>query len=38
MSAIAAFGTVAICNHAAVQGTPLGLPLAGVLVVIFLVV
>ena len=35
--AIAAFGTVAICNHAAVQGTPLGLPLAGVLVVIFLV-
>jgi D-xylose transport system permease protein len=36
--AIAAFGTVAICNHAFVQGTPLGLPLAGVLVVIFLVV
>ena len=35
--AIAAFGTVAICNHAFVQGTPLGLPLAGVLVVIFLV-
>jgi len=35
--AIAAFGTVAICNHAEVQGTPLGLPLAGVLVVIFLV-
>ena len=34
---IAAFGTVAICNHAAVQGTHLGLPLAGVLVVIFLV-
>ena len=27
--AIAAFGTVAICNHAFVQGTPLGLPLAG---------
>ena len=36
--AVAAFGTVAICNHAVVQGTPLGLPLAGVLVVIFLVV
>jgi D-xylose transport system permease protein len=35
--AIAAFGTVAICNRAVVQGTPLGLPLAGVLVVIFLV-
>jgi D-xylose transport system permease protein len=35
--AIAAFGTVAVCNHAEVQGTPLGLPLAGVLVVIFLV-
>jgi D-xylose transport system permease protein len=34
---IAAFGAVAICNHASVQGTPLGLPLAGVLVVIFLV-
>jgi D-xylose transport system permease protein len=34
---IAAFGTVAVCNHASVQGTPLGLPLAGVLVVIFLV-
>jgi D-xylose transport system permease protein len=36
--AVAAFGTVAICNRAEVQGTPLGLPLAGVLVVIFLVV
>ncbi len=36
--AVAAFGTVAICNRAAVQGTHLGLPLAGVLVVIFLVV
>jgi D-xylose transport system permease protein len=36
--AIAAFGTVAICNHAIVQGTTLGLPLAGVLVVIALVV
>src|SRR5205823_3271955 len=35
--AIAAFGAVAICNHASVQGTPLGLPLAGVLVVLFLV-
>ena len=33
--AVAAFGTVAICNHAKV---PHGLPLAGVLVVIFLVV
>jgi len=36
--AAASFGTVAICNHAYVQGTPLGLPLAGVLVVVFLVV
>ena len=32
--AVATFGTVAICNHASV---PNGLPLAGVLVVIFLV-
>jgi D-xylose transport system permease protein len=32
--AVATFGTVAICNHAQV---PTGLPLAGVLVVIFLV-
>lgn len=32
--ALAAFGTVAICNHADV---PKGLPLAGVLIVIFLV-
>ena len=32
--AVAAFGTVAICNHARV---PKGLPLAGVVVVIFLV-
>jgi D-xylose transport system permease protein len=32
--AIACFGTVAVCNHASV---PNGLPLAGVLVVIFLV-
>jgi D-xylose transport system permease protein len=36
--AVAAFGTVFICNRALVQGTPLGLPLAGVLVVIFLIV
>jgi D-xylose transport system permease protein len=32
--AVATFGTVAICNHASV---PRGLPLAGVLVVIFLI-
>jgi D-xylose transport system permease protein len=32
--AVACFGTVAVCNHASV---PKGLPLAGVLVVIFLV-
>jgi D-xylose transport system permease protein len=32
--AVAAFGTVAICNHATI---PHGLPLAGVLIVIFLV-
>jgi len=32
--AVASFGTVAICNHAAV---PQGLPLAGLLIVIFLV-
>jgi D-xylose transport system permease protein len=32
--AVAAFGTVAICNHAEV---PTGLPLAGVLVLVFLV-
>jgi D-xylose transport system permease protein len=36
--AAASFGTVAICNHAYVQGNPLGLPLAGVIVVFFLVV
>jgi len=36
--AAASFGTIAICNHAYVQGTPLGLPLAGVIVVFFLVV
>jgi D-xylose transport system permease protein len=34
----ASFGTVAICNNSYVQGTPLGLPLAGVIVVFFLVV
>jgi D-xylose transport system permease protein len=34
--AIAAFGTVAICNHGVVVGRQLGLPLAGVIVVIFL--
>jgi D-xylose transport system permease protein len=34
----ASFGTIAICNHAYVQGTPLGLPLAGVIVVFFLVI
>ena len=34
----ASFGTVAICNTSYVQGTPLGLPLAGVIVVFFLVV
>ena len=32
---VAAFGTVAICNHANVPG---GLPLAGVIIVVFLVV
>ena len=36
--AAASFGTVAICNHAVVQGRPFGLPLSGVLIVIFLVV
>jgi D-xylose transport system permease protein len=36
--AAAAFGTVAICNRASVQGTPLGLPLAAVIIVLFLVV
>jgi D-xylose transport system permease protein len=35
--AVAAFGTVAICNSASVQGTPLGLPLAAVIIVLFLV-
>ena len=36
--AAVSFGTVAICNHAFVQGNPLGLPLAGVIVIFFLVV
>jgi D-xylose transport system permease protein len=36
--AAASFGTVAICNHSYVQGRPLGLPLAGVIIVFFLVV
>ena len=36
--AAASFGVVAICNHSYVQGNPLGLPLAGVIVVIFLIV
>ncbi len=36
--AIATFGVVAICNHASVQGTPLGLPLSGLIIVISLVV
>jgi D-xylose transport system permease protein len=35
--AIAAFGTVAICNHGIVQTRRLGLPLAGVIMVVFLV-
>ena len=34
---IAAFGTVAICNHGKIIETPLGLPLAGVLMVFFFV-
>ena len=36
--AAASFGVVAICNHSYVQGNPLGLPLAGVIVVVFLIV
>ena len=35
---IAAFGTVAICNHGKIIQTPEGLPLAGVIMVFFLVV
>jgi D-xylose transport system permease protein len=34
---IAAFGTVAICNNAKIIQTPLGLPLPGVLMVVFFV-
>jgi D-xylose transport system permease protein len=34
---VAAFGTVAICNHGKVISTPLGLPLAAVLMVIFFI-
>src|SRR5581483_405824 len=36
--ALGSFGIVAICNSASVQGTPLGLPLAAVIIVLFLVV
>jgi D-xylose transport system permease protein len=36
--AIAAFGVVGICNHGVVESRRLGLPLAGVLVVIVLIV
>ena len=35
--AIATFGTVAVCNHAVVESRRLGLPLAGVIMVVFLV-
>jgi D-xylose transport system permease protein len=35
--AVLAFGTVAICNHAVVVGRQLGLPLAGVIMVVFLI-
>src|SRR6185437_1447100 len=35
---VAAFGTVAIANHGKIILTPLGLPLAGVLMVLFFVV
>ncbi|HEY2327138.1 MAG TPA: hypothetical protein VGH52_06605 [Gaiellaceae bacterium] len=35
--AVTAFGTVAICNHGRVIRTPEGLPLAGVIVVLFFV-
>jgi D-xylose transport system permease protein len=34
--AIASFGVVAICNHGVVQARRLGLPLAGVIMVVFL--
>jgi len=36
--AVASFGIVAICNHAEIQGTPLGLPLAAVIIILFLAV
>ena len=36
--AIAVFGTVAIANHGVVQDRRLGLPLAGVIMVVFLIV
>jgi D-xylose transport system permease protein len=36
--AIAAFGTVAVCNHGKIIGTPEGLPLPGLLMVFFFVV
>ena len=35
---IAAFGTVAVCNNGKIIATPLGLPLPGVLMVLFFVV
>jgi D-xylose transport system permease protein len=35
--ALAAFGTVAICNHGVIQSRTLGLPLAGVIMVVFLI-
>jgi D-xylose transport system permease protein len=35
---IAAFGTVAVCNNGEIIATPLGLPLAGVIMVFFFVV
>ncbi len=36
--AAASLGVVAICNQASVQGTPLGLPLAAVIIIFFLVI
>jgi D-xylose transport system permease protein len=36
--AVAAFGTVAVCNHGKIIETPEGLPLAGVIMVFFFVV
>jgi D-xylose transport system permease protein len=35
--AIAAFGTVAICNHGKIISTPEGLPLAGLIMIVFFV-